>query len=61
MFQLRTKHEGGVSTAETIPDTGQFKAASTDLILNGGLYREWYQNGCKLGVEIILNYLVDTL
>ena len=32
----------------------QFKATSPDLILHGGLYREEYQNGFKLGIEIIL-------
>ena len=36
--------------------TGQFKATSPDLTLNGGLYREKYQNSLKLGIEIILNY-----
>ena len=37
----------------------QFKAASPDLTLNGGLNTEQYQNGLKFGVEIILNYPVS--
>ena len=32
---------------------GQFKATSPDLTLNGGLFREKYQNGLKLGIETI--------
>ena len=36
-------------------EAGQFKATSPDLTLNGGLYREEYPNGLKLGIEIILN------
>ena len=35
--------------------TGQFKATSPGITLSCGLYREWYQNGLKLGIEIILN------
>ena len=35
---------------------GQIKATSTDLTLKGGSCREQYQNGIKLGNEIILNY-----
>ena len=31
----------------------QFKATSPDLILNGGLYRERYQNGLKLKSRLI--------
>ena len=27
---------------------------SPDLAVNDGMYREWYQNGLKLGLEIIL-------
>ena len=34
---------------------GQFQP-SPDLTLNGGSYREWYQNGLELGLEIILNH-----
>ena len=36
-------------------ESGEFKATSADLILNGGLYREQYQDGLKLGIEITLN------
>ena len=39
------------------PDlAGQFKATSPHLTLNGGLYREWYQNCLKLGMEIVLSF-----
>ena len=33
--------------------TGYFKATSPDLTRNGDLYREYYQDGFKLGTEII--------
>ena len=46
-------------TTSIIP-TGQSRATSPDLTLNGGLYREKYQNGLKLGFEIILHYPVLT-
>ena len=36
--------------------TGQFKATTPDLTLAGGLYKEQYQNGYKLGLETVLNY-----
>ena len=36
--------------------TAQFKATSPDLTLDGGLYKEQYQNGFKLGFETVLNY-----
>ena len=36
--------------------TGQFKASSPDLTLNGGLSRGYYQDGLKLGIEIISSY-----
>ena len=32
------------------------KANSPDLTLNGGLYRQQYQDGLRFGIEIILNY-----
>ena len=32
-------------------DTGQTKATSPDLTLNGGLYREQYQDDLKLGMD----------
>ena len=35
---------------------GQFNATSPDLTLNGGLHREFYQNGLKLEAEIRVNY-----
>ena len=34
---------------------GSLKAASPNLTLNGGSYREYYGKGLKLGSEIILN------
>ena len=36
--------------------TGQFKATSPDLTLNGGLHRAEYQHGLNLGIETILSY-----
>ena len=35
---------------------GQFKATSPKITPNGGSYREEYQNGFKLGIEIVLEY-----
>ena len=35
---------------------GNLKATSPDLTLNGGLFREQYQTGVKLGTELVLNY-----
>ena len=37
--------------------SGESWAISSDLTLNGGLYREQCQNGLKLEIEIILNYI----
>ena len=36
--------------------TGQLKASSPDLTLNEDFYREQYQTGLNLGIEIILEY-----
>ena len=34
---------------------GSCWAFQGDLTLNNGLYGEWYQNGLRLGIEIVLN------
>ena len=34
--------------------TGQFKASTPDLTLNGGLFREWYQDGLRFYLELKL-------
>ena len=39
-----------------LASAAQLKATSPDLTLNGGLHREKYHNGLKLGGGIILNY-----
>ena len=44
---------------ETALLSGQLMATSPDLTLNGGLCREYYQSGLKLGIELILNFPVS--
>ena len=41
-----------------MPIPGQYNATSPDLTLNGGVFRAYFQNGLKLGIEIILRYPV---
>ena len=36
--------------------TGKFQPTSPDLTLNAGSFREQYQNGLKLGIQIVPNY-----
>ena len=38
----------------------QLEVSSPDLTLNGGLYREEYQNGLELGIGIIPSYPDDS-
>ena len=47
---------GAIQAITAIIRSGQFKTTSPDLTRKGGLYRESYQHGLKLGIGIVLNY-----
>ena len=54
MTKNPTQDDSGATTP--LHKAVQFKATSPDLILNAGIYKEQYQSGLELGIEMILNY-----
>ena len=52
--------QSGMLHGNTSRNTGQIITTLPDLILNGGLYREQYQNSFNLGIGISPNYACST-